>query len=176
MYDGPTTSHTYTATMTAPSQPGTYYYKVFGQDGHSGPAGATGWDVYSITVTAAPGNQPPNARFTYLPDGLTVKFIDQSWDPDGTITSWSWDFGDGTTSNSTNPTHTFPAMGTFNVILTVTDDQGDSGVASEIIMVPPKGERTQLWTTQVAIVSVAIAFLSFVAVGIARKIGEKEGK
>ncbi|MFQ6000025.1 MAG: PKD domain-containing protein [Candidatus Bathyarchaeia archaeon] len=176
MYDGPTTNHTYTATMTAPSQPGTYYYKVFGQDGHSGPSGAAGWDVYSITVTAAPGNQPPNANFTYLSDGLTVKFIDRSWDTDGTITSWNWDFGDGSTSTSMNPTHTFTTMGTYNVKLTVTDDKGDSGVASEIIIVPSKEERTQIWTTQVTVVSVAIAFLSFVAVGIARKIGEKEEK
>ncbi len=68
-------------------------------------------------------------------------------------------------------------MGTFNVVLTVTDDRGDSGVASKIIMVPSKGERTQIWATQVAIITIAIAFVSFTAVGIARKIeAKKEGK
>ena len=40
--------------------------------------------------------------------------------PGCTITSWHWDFGDGTTSNLQNPVHAFPTNGTYNVCLTVT--------------------------------------------------------
>ena len=42
------------------------------------------------------------------------------------VTSWSWDFGDGTTSNLQNPTHTFATSDTFDVSLTVTDLDGCS--------------------------------------------------
>ena len=54
-----------------------------------------------------------------------MEFTDQSSDPDGTVTSWSWDFGDGFSSTEKNPTHIFPTMDTYNVILTVTDNQED---------------------------------------------------
>ena len=53
VYGGDTgTQQTHTATMTAPTTPGTYYYKVFGEDGHSDDQGIVGFKVYSITVVA----------------------------------------------------------------------------------------------------------------------------
>ncbi len=45
-------------------------------------------------------------------------------DPDGTIVSWDWSFGDTGTSIAENPSHTYTALGTYTVILTVTDDLG----------------------------------------------------
>ncbi len=177
VYGGPSTSHTYTATMTANSTAGTYYYKVFGQDGHFGSAGAAGWGVYSITVIAAEGNQPPHASFALTSRDLTVEFTDQSSDPDDDNITWFWDFGDGTNSTEQNPTHLFPEMDTYQVMLKVTDDRGDSSTASEILTVPSKGERMQLWITQVSIITIAIAFISFIAVLTARKIeAKKEGE
>lgn len=170
------TDQTYTATMTAPSSSGTYHYKVFGQDGPAGVKGAVGWTLYSITVTGKPGNQPPKADFLYTSTGLTVEFTDQSSDPDGTITSWHWDFGDGSASTERNPTHTFPTMGAYTVTLTVTDDKGDSGTAWKKFMVPYSPvERMQTWATQVTVVTVTIAVLSFTAVGIAA-LRRKEGR
>jgi PKD repeat protein len=54
-----------------------------------------------------------------IPDEpLQIKFIDNS---QGNITSWEWDFGDGTYSNWQNPLHTFLQEGTYSVCLTVTD-------------------------------------------------------
>jgi PKD repeat protein len=57
-------------------------------------------------------------------DHLTCAFSDKSKDEDGAITSWSWSFGDGTTSNEQNPVHTYDERGRYNVLLTVTDDDG----------------------------------------------------
>lgn len=163
---------------TAPGGGAVTFYVAGVAANDAGGANGDAWNLqqYSASAAAAPGNELPRASFDYTSDGLTVEFTDQSSDPDGTVTSWSWDFGDGFSSTEKNPTHIFPTMDTYNVILTVTDNQEDSDVASKVIMVPSSGERTQIWTTQVAVVSVAIAFLSFVAVGIAHKMRGKEAK
>jgi chitodextrinase len=56
---------------------------------------------------------------------LTVQFSSSaSKDLDGSIASVEWDFGDGTTSNDPNPTHTYTEPGLYEVTLTVTDDHG----------------------------------------------------
>ncbi len=64
-----------------------------------------------------------------------------STDPDGTITGWLWSFGDGQTSTAANPSHTYASAGSYNVTLTVTDDQGatDEAVTSAAIvdLTPP---------------------------------------
>lgn len=73
-------------------------------------------------------NQLPTAQFVVtLGDGIEgnpVRFIDSSLDVDGLISSWTWDFGDGTTSNEANPTHTYNSGGLFSVTLFVIDDDG----------------------------------------------------
>jgi PKD repeat protein len=69
-------------------------------------------------------NQNPNADFTFTTDNLTVEFTDTSDDPDGTIVSWSWNFGDGNTSTTQHPVHSYASDGTYTVILTVTDNGG----------------------------------------------------
>jgi len=50
---------------------------------------------------------------------LTVRFTDRSV---GGPTAWAWDFGDGTTANVQNPTHTYTTVGSYDVKLTVTRD------------------------------------------------------
>lgn len=63
---------------------------------------------------------PPIAKFSSLPDcgnRRSVTFTDESTLPQ----TWLWEFGDGTTSNLQNPTHVFPALGTYMVKLTVTN-------------------------------------------------------
>ncbi len=81
------------------------------------------------------GNASPTAAFTFSVDVLTASFTDASTDTDGTIASWSWDFGDGSISTEQNPSHTYVANGTYTVQLTVTDDQGATGTTSQAVTV-----------------------------------------
>jgi PKD repeat protein len=63
-------------------------------------------------------------------------------DSDGSLATYHWSFGDGNTSNESNPTHTYSAADTYTVNLTVTDDQGATGsdTSTAIITVPPVNE------------------------------------
>jgi PKD repeat protein len=65
----------------------------------------------------------------------TVHFTDTSFDRDGTIASRLWDFGDGTTSTATNPSHKFTTLGDHNVKLTVTDNENASASFTGIVRV-----------------------------------------
>lgn len=83
-------------------------------------------------------NQLPIAAFTYMTSDLDVVFTDQSSDPDGSIMSWHWDFGDGTSSSVQYPAHTYVA-GSYTVTLTVTDDNGETDIATQSIIVSTGG-------------------------------------
>ncbi len=84
-----------------------------------------------------PENRPPVASFEFEATALTVSFTDTSTDPDGTVVSHAWDFGDGSGSAEQHPTHTFGAAGTYIVRLTVTDDDGATGQGGRVIVVQP---------------------------------------
>ncbi|HSI79412.1 MAG TPA: ThuA domain-containing protein [Solirubrobacterales bacterium] len=55
---------------------------------------------------------------------LEVTFTSVASDPDGGALEYSWDFGDGGTSNEPNPIHTYTEVGTYEATLTVTDEDG----------------------------------------------------
>lgn len=58
--------------------------------------------------------------------GETINFDgSKTSDLDDNIVSYSWDFGDGTTSNEINPTHVYSQKGIYNIELTVTDEKGE---------------------------------------------------
>ncbi|MFT3922272.1 MAG: S8 family serine peptidase [Myxococcales bacterium] len=69
-----------------------------------------------------PATLPPSANFSVLCASLECDFTDASTDPDGSVVTRLWNFGDGTTSQQRNPRHLFAAPGSYNVTLTVTDD------------------------------------------------------
>jgi PKD repeat protein len=84
-------------------------------------------DEYNINYyrfLATGDNAAPAANFTFTTMGLTAIFTDTSTDSDGTIASWAWSFGDGSSSTAKNPSHTYATDGTYTVWLTVTDNDG----------------------------------------------------
>ncbi|HET8603211.1 MAG TPA: PKD domain-containing protein, partial [Marmoricola sp.] len=124
-------SHTYTT-------PGTYKVTMTA-------ANAQGSSTTTGTVKAAA--PAPTAAFTMAPVSgaapLTVQFTDAST---GFPSSWSWDFGDGSTkSTQQDPSHTYAAPGTYKVTLTVANGTGTSTVTHTVSAVdgtPPTGEYT----------------------------------
>ena len=90
------------------------------------------------TVTfgsAPPPNVAPTANFTSSCTNLTCAFTDGSTDSDGTVTAWSWTFGDGGTSTARNPSRTYAAAGTYTVTLRATDNAGGTGQRSSPVTV-----------------------------------------
>jgi len=81
--------------------------------------GSTSSKTAAVTVSASGGT--PTANFTYTISGLTVNFTDTSTDSGGSIGQHSWNFGDGSTSTATNPSHTYASAGTYSVSEAVTD-------------------------------------------------------
>ncbi|BDV29518.1 PDK repeat-containing protein [Microbacterium terricola] len=91
---------------------------------------------YGAGTTGSTPNIPPTAQFTYSLDHLDASFQSAgSSDPDGTIASYSWQFGDGGTSTAPNPTHHYTAGGDYTVSLTVTDDDGATNTSQVPITV-----------------------------------------
>ncbi|MEP6633842.1 MAG: M14 family zinc carboxypeptidase [Luteimonas sp.] len=90
-------------------------------------------------------NTPPTADFTSAISGLTVHFTDTSTDPDGTVATRSWSFGDGTASAAAAPVKTYAAAGTYSVTLTVTDDDGATATKSKSIVVSVPGDVPQTY-------------------------------
>ena len=82
----------------------------------------------------------PMAGFSHTAEGLSVSFTDESADTDGTLVEWYWQFGDGSSSNAANPTHTYAAPGSYPVSLTVTDDDGATATSQRDITVTGESE------------------------------------
>ena len=80
--------------------------------------GATGSVVKLIIIS----NVPPSANFSFSMDNLSVSFQDESFDPDGFITNWSWDFGDGEMGYGKTVNHTYESNAIYQVTLTIKDD------------------------------------------------------
>jgi PKD repeat protein len=109
---------------------------------------------HPVTVTAGtPTNQPPVASFTVpaCTADLACTFTSTSSDPNGneTITLTRWDFGGGVILDGATVTHTFADAGTFNVILTVTDNLGATGTVTQpVIVSQPSTQACSLENTR----------------------------
>jgi PKD repeat protein len=81
-----------------------------------------------LTIVPAPPKAPyahASADKTEVAVGEPVWFSSEgSWDPDGYIASWYWEFGDGESSAEASPIHPYTAAGTYEVSLVVTDNDG----------------------------------------------------
>jgi PKD repeat protein len=109
--------------------PGTYTVTMTVTDNRGGSA------TTSHPVTVLAPNTLPTAAFTQTCSGLTCSFDGTSSnDPDGSVSSYAWDFADGTGAGS-SLSHTFTAGGTYTVALTVTDNRGGTGTTSHPVTV-----------------------------------------
>ena len=112
-------------------------------------------------------NSGPNAYFSYSPAsptvGKDVRFIDISPDPEGKIASWSWNFGDGSSSDLKNPVHKYEKAGDYAVSLTVSDDEGVEGTMLQTLTCKSSSEAT------LALILLVIA-MAGVGILIARKL------
>jgi PKD repeat protein len=133
------------STSTLPSPPHSY------AAGGSYPVTLTvtddrnGLKSVSKEVTVAgppPPNIPPTAAFAPACSNLDCSFTDGSTDPDGTITAWRWEFGDGSSSAEQNPSHSYDQEGSYDVTLSVTDDEGATGTLTQQVTVPAPGPAT----------------------------------
>ena len=122
-----TTVRTFTVTLTVTDNSG---------------AQATSTQSIEVLPAGSTGSNPPTARFSAKPSygnsPLTVAFdASLSYDADGTISVYAWDFGDGSTGAGETISHTFTAVATsnFSVTLTVTDNSGSTGTTSLVVTV-----------------------------------------
>jgi hypothetical protein len=96
--------------------------------------GKGGTDSATVSVNVLAANQLPTAFFTGSCTGQSCNFdASSSNDPDGSIDSYSWNFGDGGTGSGLTPSHGYAAPGDYTVTLTVTDNRsGTDGYADQV--------------------------------------------
>jgi PKD repeat protein len=123
------TSTSYTATGLAPAIPYSFQVKARDLLGNE-----TNYSSLASATTQAT-NVPPTASFSVSTSGLTANFTDTSIDSDGYISSHTWSFGDGGTSTTQNPSHTYAAAGSYTVVLAVTDNNGAQSSVSQSVTV-----------------------------------------
>lgn len=91
-----------------------------------------------VAVIGAPASAAPGAQLSIEGNG--------SFDPDGgDLVSYLWDFGDGSSSSEVSPTKAYSAEGTFDISLTVTDDEGDSVTKVQTIRITSITPDQDLW-------------------------------
>lgn len=97
------------------------------------------WSSRAMFLYQGPNGQgaglPPTANFDFGCTSRDCTFdASASTAPGGSITSYAWDFGDGSAAGSgANPTHSYTADGTFQVTLTITNDTGQSATRTTAV-------------------------------------------
>jgi hypothetical protein len=112
--------------------------------------------LWSLTVAGADSASPANSgkatKTIQLQDRIPVSIFSftsgtiltavqvsfdgtASYDPDGTIVGYAWDFGDGSTGSGATPTHSYSIAGTYAVKLNVTDNSGSTQVSTQTVTI-----------------------------------------
>jgi serine protease len=106
--------------------------------------GSTGTINQDVTVSAGTANTPPMASFSYVCNGRDCSFSDLSSDQDAgdNITAWSWDFGNGVTSNIQHPSLSYDSQGMYTVTLVVTDANSATGTVSTSFRAKNRGNTS----------------------------------
>ena len=96
--------------------------------------------TYSYISTASPGPQPPVALLDYSPKPVIVGQLETfngsaSYDPDGVVVGWNWDFGDGGNGSGMIVTHMYSLAGNYSVALTVTDGEALTNSTTKLVAV-----------------------------------------
>jgi len=115
--------------------------------------GGSGGEVHTGdgggTQQQSSANKDPIANAGGPYNGLVDKQItfngSKSYDPDGNVTSWNWNFGDGTNGNQETASHIYNEAGNYTVTLTVTDNGGKTGsdTTKAYIMEKPNNPPTK---------------------------------
>lgn len=100
------------------------------------------YDTLTKTITIEEENNAPEANADGPYYGYINSEIDfdasKSEDSDGTIVSWIWDLGDGTSDSGETTTHTYSSSNNFTVTLTVTDNDGETDVYTTYAVITGK--------------------------------------
>lgn len=91
--------------------------------------------LLDVAAALASIDSIPAADFTFDVTNLDVFFTDASFDNDGTIAYWDWGFGDGQSSTLQSPFYTYGASGTYQVTLSVTDDDNNTNSITKEVTV-----------------------------------------
>lgn len=121
---GSAASHPYQAA-------GTYLVTLTVTDGQ----GATDSGDVSVSPTLAPNVLPrPSIGVSCVALACTAD-SSGSVDPDGTITDYSWDWGDGSATAGVTSNHTYAVAGSYAVTLTATDNRGGTATIAQSVTV-----------------------------------------
>ncbi len=116
----------------------------------NGPVTTSFFGLTARTTVGAPVDQPPTPAFTTSCAQLSCSFDGTgSTDPDGTVSSYAWNFGDGATGSAATPVHAFVTAGTYPVQLTVTDNAGAAASTTRQVTVtapPPEQPPSAVFT------------------------------
>ncbi len=159
--DIPTASaavHQYTINWTALSQ---------GEKGVTIQIDSDGDGTFEQTIITNNTFHPPVASFYYLPQNPIINQMvtfnaSASYDPDGNITNYKWNFGDGNITNTTDQiiTHTYVSTSNYTVNLTVTDDDGATNTDTTTLAVtePPIADANGPYIGVIEYIAVPITF------------------
>ncbi|WP_104126526.1 PKD domain-containing protein [Cryobacterium sp. Y57] len=133
---GATATHSYAAA-------GSYVVTLIVTDN----SGASTVTTRTVDATEPPANALPIAAFSYQATPLTVAVdASTSVDSDGTITGYSWNFGDGGSGSGVTAAHSYAVEGVYDVTLAVTDNSSATAQTRQTVVVPAADPNTPLAT------------------------------